>query len=106
METDKRSAAYDRIEIAESGWLICALLWVVAGTLSIAPSSIAARLGRLLFELMLLVHAIEAGYVTVRAWAAGLSAPLWFLRTVVLGSLAVFTIETHLKRAPHPRLNA
>jgi hypothetical protein len=35
METDRRSAAYDRIEIAESAWLVCGLLWVVAGALAI-----------------------------------------------------------------------
>lgn len=72
--------------------------WMVAGALTIAPLTIAARLGRSLLELMLLVHTIEAGYTTVRAWAAGLNMRPWFLRTIVLGSLAVFTLEITLRR--------
>lgn len=98
MGVDRSSADPIRLEIGESGWLVCGLLWVVAGALAIAPWTIVAQLGRSLLELMLLVHTIEAGYVTVRAWANGFSARLWFLRTFVLGSLAVFTLETGLRR--------
>lgn len=98
MEMDRTRADPTHIEIGENGWFVCGLLWVVAGALAIVPLAIAARLGRLLLELMLLVHSIEAGYVAVRAWAAGLSMRLWFLRTIVLGSLAVFILETSLRR--------
>jgi hypothetical protein len=54
-----------RVEIGESGWLVCALLWVIAGASAISPLTIAARSGRLLLELMLLVQLIEAAYVAV-----------------------------------------
>jgi hypothetical protein len=98
MEIDGRRAEPTPVKIGENGWLVCGLLWVVAGALTIAPLTIAARLGRSLLELMLLVHTIEAGYTTVRAWAAGLNMRPWFLRTIVLGSLAVFTLEITLRR--------
>jgi len=98
METDGRRTDPTAVKIGENGWLVCGLLWVVAGALTIAPVTLAARLGRSLLELMLLIHTIEAGYATVRAWAAGLNARPWFLRTIVLGSFAVFTIENMLRR--------
>lgn len=98
MEIDGRTADPTRLRSAKTAGSSAGLLWVVAGALTIAPLSIAPRLGRLLLELMLLVHTIEAGYKTVRAWAAGLNMRLWFLRTIVLGSLAVFTLETTVRR--------
>jgi hypothetical protein len=98
MEIDGRRADPTPVKSGENGWLVCGLLWVVAGALTIAPLTIAARLGRSLLELMLLVHTIETGYTTVRAWAAGLNIRPWFLRTIVLGSLAVFILETTVRR--------
>jgi 4-hydroxybenzoate polyprenyltransferase len=98
MVIDGRRADSTPVKIGENSWLVCGLLWVVAGALTIAPLTIAARLGRSLLELMLLVHTIEAGYTTVRAWAAGLNMRPWFLRTIVLGSLAVFILEITLRR--------
>jgi hypothetical protein len=95
---DGKKADSAPANIAESGWIICGLLWVVAGALTVAPLTIAARLGRLLLELMLVVHIIETGYTMVRAWAAGLNVWQWFLRTIILGSLAVFTLESILRR--------
>ena len=80
MEIDGRRVDPIPVKISENGWLVCGLLWVVAGALTIAPLTIAARLGRSLLELMLLVHTIEDGYTTVRAWAAGLNMRPWFLR--------------------------
>lgn len=91
---------YDRIEIAERDWLICGLLWVGVGTLALGPFGVAARVGRGLFAFMLIVHTIEALYTAIRAWRLGLSAQSWCLRTVVLGSLALLTLETHLRRTP------
>lgn len=98
MAIDGRRADSTPVKIGENGWLVCGLLWVVAGALTIAPLTIAARLGRSFLELMLLVQTIEAGYTTVRASAAGLNMRPWFLRTIVLGSLAVFTLEITLRR--------
>jgi hypothetical protein len=98
MESARRKADPPQIEIGESAWLVCGLLWVVAGALAIIPLTVAAWLGRLILELMLLVHIFEAGYVTIRARTAGLKMWLWFLRTIVLGSFAVFTIENMLRR--------
>jgi hypothetical protein len=98
MEINGGRADPTPVKIGENGWLVCGLLWVVAGALTIGLLTIAARLGRSLLELMLLVHTIEAGYTMVRAWAAGLNVRRWFLRTIVLGSLAVFTLETTVRR--------
>jgi hypothetical protein len=98
MEIDGRRADPAPVKIGENGWLVCGLLWVAAGALTIAPLTIAARVGRSLLELMLLVHTIEAVYTTVRAWVADLNVRRWFLRTIVLGSLAVFALETAVRR--------
>jgi uncharacterized membrane protein HdeD (DUF308 family) len=95
---------YDRIEIAERDWLICGLLWVAVGTLALGPFGFAARVGRGLFAFMLIVHTIEAFYTAIRAWRQGLDAQSWFLRTVVLGALALLALEVHLRKAPYPRL--
>jgi hypothetical protein len=81
-------ALHEGIEIAERDWLICGLLWMAIGTLAVSPLSIAARAGRVLIALALCVHTTEAAYVFFRAWMARLSAGKWFLRTMVLGSLA------------------
>jgi len=106
---ERRKADSAPARIAENGWIVCGLLWVVAGALTVAPFTIAARLGRLLLELMLLVHTIEAGYTTVRAWAAGLNVWQWSLRTIILGSLAVLTLEITVRRPTgdkEPAVNA
>jgi len=94
---------YDRIEIAERDWLICGLLWVGVGTLALGPFGVAAAVGRGLFAFMLIVHTIEALYTAIRAWRHGLGAQSWFVRTIVLGSLALLALETHLRRTPRLR---
>jgi hypothetical protein len=96
--------AYDRIEIADRDWLTCGLLWVTIGTLALGPFGPATRVGRVLFVFTLTVHAIEALYAAIRARQAGLSMQTWFLRTIVLGSLALLTLEVHLREALRPRL--
>jgi hypothetical protein len=96
-------ALYERIEIAERDWLICGLLWIAIGTLMATPLGIVARAGRALFAFALCVHTTEAVYVAFRAWTAGLGARKWFLRTMVLGALALLTFEVHLHRAPRRR---
>lgn len=63
--------AYGQIEIAERDWLICGLLWVGVGTLALGPFGFAARVGRGLFALMLIVYTIEALYTAIRARQAG-----------------------------------
>jgi hypothetical protein len=97
------SPVSDGIQIVERDWLICGLLWIVIGTLALSPLGVVAQAGRVLFVFMFCVHAIEAIYVTFRAWGAGLNAQKWLLRAIVLGSLALLAIETHLRKAPHPR---
>lgn len=96
-------ALYSGIEIAERDWLTCGLLWIVIGTLAISPLGVIARAGRILFAFMLCVHTIEAIYVALRAWSMGLNAHRWFLRTIVLGSLALLTMEVHLRKMPRRR---
>ncbi len=56
------------------------------------------RVGYGLFAFMLIVHVIEGLYTAIRAWRLGLSAQSWFLKTVVLHSLALLTLETHIRR--------
>lgn len=96
-------ALHEGIEIAERDRLICGLLWIAIGTLAVSPLSIAARAGRVLFALALCVHTTEAAYVSFRAWTAEPSARKWFLRTMVLGSLALLRVEVHLRRVPRRR---
>jgi Transmembrane protein 254 len=91
------------IEIAERDWLTCGLLWIAIGTLALSPFAIVARVGRVLFAFTLCVHTVEAAYVAFRARMVGLSAQKWFLRTIVLGSLALLTMEFHLRKVPRPR---
>lgn len=96
-------ATYDGIEIAECGWLTCGLLWITIGTLALGPLGVVARAGRVFFAFTLCVHTVEAMYVAFRAWTAGLSAQKWFLRTMVLGSLALLSLETNLRRTSRRR---
>jgi len=96
-------AVYDEIEIVERDWLICGLLWIAIGTLAVSPLGVVARVGRVLFACALSVHMTEAIYVTLRAWTAGLSRRKWFLRTMVLGSLPLLTMEVHLRKVPRRR---
>lgn len=103
MQHRKALLIHDRIEIAEHDWLICGLLWVVIGTLALGPHGSLSRAGRILFEFTLSVHTIEALYTASRAWRAGISASTWFLKTIVLGSLALLALETHIRRAPRLR---
>ena len=103
MQQKKTLLTHDRIEIPERDWLICGLLWVGVGTLALGPFGFAARVGRGLFAFMLIVHTIEALYTAIRAWRLGLSTQSWFLRTVVLGSLALLALETHIRRTPRLR---
>jgi len=91
------------MEIPERDWLICGPLWVGVGTLALGPFGVAARVGRGLFVFMLMVHMVEALYTAIRAWRLGLSAQSWFLRTLVLGSLALLAFETHIRRTPRLR---
>jgi hypothetical protein len=94
---------HDRIEIAEHDWLICGLLWLVIGTLALGSLGPVSRAGRILFAFTLSLHMIEALYTATRAGRPGLSAPTWFLKTIVLGSLALLALETHIRRAPRLR---
>jgi len=103
MQHSKVLLAYEQIEIPERDWLICGLLWVGLGTLALVPFGVAARVGRGLFAFMLIVHTIEALYTAIRAWRLRLDAQSWFLRTVVLGSLALLALETHIRRTPRLR---
>jgi len=103
MRHSKVLIAFEQIEIQERDWLICGLLWVGVGTLALGPFGVAARVGRGLFALMLIVHTIEAFYTAIRAWRQGLDAQSWFLRTVVLGSLGLLALETHIRRTPRLR---
>ena len=91
-------ASYEGIEIPERAWLTCGLLWIAVGMLALSPFDVLARMGRLAFAFTLLVHTVEAAYVALRAAAAGFSAQKWFLRTIVLGSFALLTIEFHLRK--------
>ncbi len=104
MHRNKVLVMSEEIEIAERDWLICGLLWVAIGTLASGPFGFIARGARVLFALTLFVHTIEALYVTFRSWKAGLSPQTWFLRTIVLGALALLTLETHLRKRPRRRL--
>jgi hypothetical protein len=97
-------AVYEGIEIAERDWLICGLLWIAIGTFAVTPFRVTAWAGRVLFLFTLCLHTVEAVYVAFRVWMAGLSPRKWFLKTMVLGFLALLTIETHLRRAPRRRL--
>lgn len=104
MTPDKRpSFAYDRIEIPKRDWLLCGLLWMAVGALALGPFGFAAQVGRGLFALMLIVHAAEALYTAIRAHRLGLRAQSWFLRTVVLGSLALLALETHIRKTSRLR---
>lgn len=94
---------YEHIEIPERDWLICGLLWLAVGTLALGPFGIVARVGRWLFAIMLVVHTIEALYTSIRAWSLGLGRQSWFLRTMVLGALALLALEAHIRRVPSPR---
>ncbi len=96
-------ALYERIEIAERDWLTCGLLWIAIGTLAVSPLGIVARAGRVLFAVTLCVHMVEAINVAFRAPTSGLSARKWFLRPMVLGSLALLAIELHLRKLPRQR---
>jgi len=89
-----------RIEIPERDWLLCGLLWVAVGTVALGPFGVVARVGRGLFALMLMVHTAESLYAAVRAGRFGFGARSWFLRTIVLGSLALLTLETHIRKRP------
>ena len=104
MRRQKVLFGYDRIEIGERDWLICGLLWVGIGTLALGPFGVAAGVVRGLFAFMLIVHTIEAFYIAICAWRQGLDAQSWFLRTVVLGALALLALEVHLRKGPYPRL--
>ncbi len=73
------------------------------GTLALGPFGVAARVGRGLFAFTLMVHTIEALYTAIRDWRLGLGAQSWFLRTVVLGSLALLALEIHIRSAPRLR---
>ena len=98
MQHSKVLLGSEQIEIQERDWLICGLLWVGVGALALGPFGVAGRVGRGLFVFMLIVHTLEALYAAIRAWRLGLSAQSWFLRTVVLGSLALVALESHIGR--------
>jgi hypothetical protein len=95
--------ANDRIGIAERDWLICGLLWIGIVTLALGPFGFAARVGRGLFVLMLLVHMSEALYAVIRARRLGLDSRVWFLRTIVLGALALLKLNAHIREARYSR---
>lgn len=95
---------YERIEIAERDWLICGLLWIAIGILGASPLGMVARVGRGLFAFTLGIHTTQAVYVAFRAWAAGLGARRWFLRTMVLGAFALLAVEAYLRGVPRRRL--
>ena len=103
MRRGKALATREPIEIAERDWLICGLLWVGVGTLALGPFGVAARVGRGLFTVMLIVHTIEALYAAIRVRHLGLSSQSWLLKTVVLGSLAIVKLETHIRKIPRLR---
>ncbi len=103
MPNETEPFACEQIEIAERDWLACGLLWVVVATLALGPFGLAARVGRGLFVLMLIVHTTEALYMSIRAGRLGLGARAWFLRTIVLGSLALVRFETHISLATRRR---
>jgi hypothetical protein len=103
MRHSKLLLAYNQIAIPERDWLICGLLWAGVGTFALGPFGVAARVGRGLLAFMLILHTIEALYTAIRAWRLRLSAQSWFLRTVVLGSLALLALETHIRRTPRLR---
>jgi hypothetical protein len=94
---------HEHIEIPERDWLTCGLLWLAVGTLALGPFGIVARVGQGLFTFMLVVHTIEALYTSIRAWRLGLRGQSWFLRTMVLGALALLALEAHIRREPVPR---
>lgn len=94
---------HEHIEIPERDWLTCGLLWLTVGTLALEPFGVVARVGQGLFAFMLVVHTIAALYTSIRAWCLGLEGQSWFLRTMVLGPLALLALETHIRRAPSPR---
>ncbi len=48
-------------------------------------------------NILLKAHVIEGLYRDSRL-ASGLGAQSWFLKTVVVGSLALLTLETHIRR--------
>lgn len=87
-------------DIAERDWLVCALLWILFGTIALSPFGTVSRIGRVLFGLMLFVHTLEAVYVAIRAWTAGLNAQRWLLRTLVVGALGLLKLENHLRKVP------
>jgi Domain of unknown function (DUF4499) len=104
MQHNKVLVMHQGLEIAEHGWLICGLFWVAMGTLAVVPFGSIAQAGRVLFWLTLFVHAVEALYVAFRARTAKLNVQTWFLKTIVLGALALLRLAIHLKQAPHRRL--
>jgi len=96
---------HEHIENPKRDWLTYGLLWLAVGTLALGPFGIVARVGQGLFAFMLVVHTIEALYTAIRAWRLGLGGQSWFLRTMVLGALALLALETHVRRAPASRSN-
>lgn len=91
------------LAIAEHDWLICGLFWIGMGTLAVGPLGSIAQAGRMLFALTLFVHTVEALYVAFRARTAKLSVQTWFLKTIVLDSLALLRLEIHLRQVPRWR---
>src|ERR1043165_3555125 len=86
------------VQIAERDWLTCGLLWIAFTTIALSPLALVARIGRVLFAFMPFGHTVEAVHVALRAWAAGLDAQRWFLRTMVVGALGMLKRAAHLRK--------
>ncbi len=101
--TNDTLTLYEKIGFAERDWMTCGLLWIAIGTLAVGPVDVVARAGRVFFALALSVHMVEAVYVAFGARRAAFGAQKWFLRTMVLGSLALLKLEVHLRKGPRRR---
>ena len=103
MENQNAHLAYSEIPIAEHEWLIVALMWMAVGAMALGPFDAVAKTGRILFALIVMVHVIEALYAAFRARTVGLSARIWFLRTIVLGLFACLALDRHIRKASNAR---
>ena len=98
MQYEDASLAYGEVAIAERDWLIVGFMWMALGAAALGQFDGVAKAGRILFAFAFMVHTIGAMYAAFRAWSVGLSARIWLLRTLVLGSLALVALEKHLKK--------
>jgi uncharacterized membrane protein YiaA len=99
MHTKRAVLVEEQPEFGERQWLICGLLWIAVALLAVGPFGPAAKIGKIIFAFMFILHLSEAMYTGIRAWRAGLSGAGWFLRTMVLGSFALMALETRLRKA-------